>query len=80
MVFLEYSRNLRFHRELRQRLPLRTLVFSATSGLLSNSEGHLGILLEAFQGNRDASRGEAADPGTLSNCHKDIQIPIDIQE
>ena len=25
-------------------------------------EGHLGILLEACQGNRDTSRGEAGDP------------------
>ena len=33
------------------------------SGLLSSCEGHLGILLEAWQDNRNASRCEAGDQG-----------------
>ena len=35
-------------------------------------EGHLGILLEAWQGNRDATRGEAGAPVSLCSCHRDI--------
>ena len=35
-------------------------------------EGHLGILLEAWQGNRDATRGEPGDPVSLCSCHRDI--------
>ena len=50
------------------------------SGLLSSCEGHLGILLVAWQGNRDDSQGEAGDPGSLSSCHRDIGIPINYQE
>ena len=50
------------------------------SGLLSNCEGHLGSLLDAWQGNRDASRGEAGDTESLSICHIDIGIPITFQE
>ena len=37
-------------------------------------------LFEALQGNRDASRGEAGDAGSLSSCHTDIGIPINFQE
>ena len=37
-------------------------------------------LLEAWQGNTDASRGEAGDPGSVSSCHSDIGIPINFQE
>ena len=51
-----------------------------TSGLLFSCEGHLGILLMAWQGNRDDSRGEAGDPGSLSSCHRDTGIPIDYPE
>ena len=36
---------------------LNTRVFSATSGLLSSFQRHLGILLELWQGSRDASWG-----------------------
>ena len=69
-----------FPLELRRGWSLRTRICSATSGLLSNCKGHLGILLETWQGNRDASRGEAGDPGSLSSCHRDVGIPIDLQE
>ena len=50
------------------------------SGLLSTYEGHLRNLHEAWQGNTDASRGEAGDRGSLSSCQSDIGIPINFQE
>ena len=61
-------------------MALQTRFCAATSGLLSSSEGHLGILLEAWQDNRDASQYEAGDPGSLSICPRDIDIPTDFQE
>ena len=53
--------NLRYIHELRRGWPLKTRVYSATSGLMSTCEGHLRNLLEAWQGNMDASRDEAGD-------------------
>ena len=50
------------------------------SGLLSSYEGNLRNLLEASQGNMDASQGEVGDPETLSSCHSDIGIPINFQQ
>ena len=50
------------------------------SGLLCSCRGHLGAILEAWQGNRDASRGEDGDTVSLSSCHRDIGIPINFQE
>ena len=50
------------------------------SGLLSRYEGHLRNLLEPWQGNTDASRSEAGDPGSISSCHSDIGITINFQE
>ena len=50
-----------------------------TSGCPFSYEGYLRNLLEAWQGNRDASRSEAGDPGSLSICHSDIGIPINFQ-
>ena len=43
--------------------PFKTPVCSATSGLLSSYEGYLRNLHEAWQGNTDASCGEAGDRG-----------------
>ena len=43
-------------------------------------EGHLRIHLEAWQGNREISRGETGDPGSLSSCHRDIGISINFEE
>ena len=60
--------------------PLKALVCSATSGLLSTYEGHLTNLLKAWQGNTDASRGEAGDPGSLTGCHSDTGININFQQ
>ena len=64
----------------RTTAPFQTCVCSATSGLLSSYEGHLRNLLEAWQGNRDASQCEAGDPGSLSSCPRDVGIPINFQE
>ena len=61
-------------------LLFKTRVCSAKSGLLSSYEEHLQNLLEGWQGNRDPSRGEAGDPGSLSICHSDIGIPINFEE
>ena len=60
--------------------PLKTRVYSVTSGLLSSYVGHFRNLHEAWQGNTDASRGEAEDQAFLSSCHSDIGIPINFQE
>ena len=53
--FLSCNGNLGYILKLQWRLPFKTHVCSATSGLLSSCEGHLGILLDAWQGNRDTS-------------------------
>ena len=37
-------------------------------------------LFEAWQGNRDASRGEAGDPVSLPSSHRDIGISINFEE
>ena len=66
--------------ELQQGWPFKTRVGSATSGLLSSCEENFSVLLEAWEGNRDASWGEAGDPGFLSSCHRDIGIPINFQD
>ena len=51
-----------------------------TSGLLSSYEGHLRKLQEVWQGNMNASRGEAGDQVSLSRCYSDTGIPIHVQE
>ena len=55
--------NLEFNLELYQRWPFKTRDCSVISGLLSSCKGHLGILLEAWQGNREASQCEPVDQG-----------------
>ena len=47
--------------------------------LQSSYEAHIRNLLEAWQGNTDASRDEAGDGGSLSSCHSDIGLPINFQ-
>ena len=42
-------------------------------------EGHVRYLLEAWQGNTDASRGEAREPVSLYSCHRDTGIPINFK-
>ena len=62
--------------ELRQGWPFKARFCSATSGLLSSGKGHVTILLDTRQCNREASPFEVVYPGSLSSCHRDIGIPI----
>ena len=78
--FSSCGQNLGYILELRQGGPFQTRVFSAMSGLLPRCEGLLGILLESWHGNWDASPREAGDPGSLSTCHRDPGTPIHFQE
>ena len=78
--FSSCGRNLGYILEFRRGWPFKIRVCSATSGLLTSCEGLLCILIEAWQGNRDASRGEAGEPESLYSCHRDIGIPIYFQE
>ena len=55
MVFLELQQEPGFPLELPWEWPLKTHVCSVTTRLLSSCEGHLGILLEAWQSNRATS-------------------------
>ena len=76
MDFLELRREPGECSRVTAGMTLQNRVGSARSGLLSRCEGHLRILLEVWQGNRDACRGEAVDPVSLSSCHRDIGFPI----
>ena len=72
--------NLQYILELRLGWPCKRRVCSAMSGLLSSCEEHLGNLFETSQGNRQDSRGEVGDPGSLFSCHRYTGIPINFQE
>ncbi len=72
--------NLGYILELRRGWPFHPRVSSATSGLLPSCEGQLWILLEAWQGNWDASPAEAGDQGSLSTCHRNPGTPIKFHE
>ena len=78
--FLSCGGNLWYILKLRWGWPFKIGVCTAMSGLLSSYGGHLKNLLEGCLCNRDASRGEVGDPGSLSSCHRDIGIPINLQE
>ena len=79
-MFSSCHRNLGYILKLRRGWPFKTRVCSATSGLLSSYEENLRNLHEAWQGDTDASRGEAGGRGSLSSFHSDIRIPINFQE
>ena len=51
--------NLGYILELQLGLSFKATVCSVTSGFLFSYEGHLRNLLDAWEGNRDAYRGEA---------------------
>ena len=72
--------NLGYILELRRGWPFHPRVSSATSGLLPSCEGQLWILLEAWQGNCDASPAEAGDQVSLSKCHRNPGTPIKFDE
>ena len=74
------GRNLGYILHLRRGWHFKTHACSAMSGLLSSYKVCLRHLFEAWQSNRDASRGEAGDPVSLSSCHRDIGFPINFQE
>ena len=59
---------------------IKNFVCSATSGLLSSYDGHLRNLNYTWQGNTEASGGEAGDRGSLSSCKSDIGIQIHFQK
>ena len=72
MVFLELRREPGECSRVTAWMPYKICVSSVSSGLLSQCEGHLRILLEVWQGNRDVSRCEAVDPVSLSSCHREL--------
>ena len=80
MVFLELQWERQYILEKRRGWPFKTHACSAVSGFLSSYEVQLRNLFKAWQGNRDASRGEAGNLGSLSSYHRDIGIPINFQE
>ena len=72
--------NLGYILELRRGYPLKTFLFSATSGHLSSYDGQVRNLNYAWQDNTGTSGGEAGDQGSLSSWHSDIGIPTHFQE
>ena len=78
--FSRCSRNLGYILLLQRGCPFKTQVCTATSGLLSSYKGHLRNLHKAWHCNKDASRDEAGDSGSLSISHRDIRIPVNFQE
>ena len=66
--------------ELWRGWPLKTFVCSETSGLLFSYNEHRRNLNYAWQGNTDASVGEAGDRDSLSSWNSDIGIPIHFQK
>ena len=80
MVFIELQQEPGVYSHVTAWMILQSSCCSATYGLLSSYEGHLRNLLEAWQGNMDASQCEAEDLASLSSCHSDIGIPINFQQ
>ena len=80
IVFLQLRPGTEVYSRVTAGRTFNTRVCSLKSGILSSCIGHFGTLLKVLQANRDASRGEAGDPGSISNCYRDIGIPINFQE
>ena len=66
--------------EIRREWQYETRDCSATSGLLSSYEGHLGKLNYAWQENIDASGGEPGGQASLISWHSYIVIPINFHK
>ena len=66
--------------ELQRGWPFENRVCSATSGLLSSYDGHLGKLNYDWQENTEASGGEPGGQASLISCHSYIGIPINLHE
>ena len=79
-ILSSFGGNLGYILELQRGWLFKIRVCSATSGFLCSYKGKLRNLHEACQGNRDDSRGEAGDRGSLSSYHSDIGIPVNLQE
>ena len=75
-VFSSCGRHLVYILELRRGWPFETRVCSATSGLLSCYDGHLGNLNYAWQENTDASIGEPRGQASLISWHSYIGIHV----
>ena len=60
--------------------PFETRVCSATSGLLSSYDGHLGKLNYAWQENTDTSGGKPGGQVSLMSWHSYIGILINFHE
>ena len=74
MVFLKLRQEAGVPSRVTMGWPFKTRVCSAISQLQSRFQGHLWILLESWQGSRDASRVEEGDPGSLSRVP--FQLPL----
>ena len=61
MVFLQLRWEPGVHSRVTAGWPFKTRICSLTSGLLSSYEGNLRNLHEVWQGNVDASPGQAGD-------------------
>ena len=79
MDFLYLRSEPGIHSRVTAGVALNNFGFSATSGLLSCSDGHLRSLNEAWQKNTEASGGEAGDRRSRSSWYSDIGIPINFQ-
>ena len=80
LFFSSCGRNRGYILKLQWGWTFKTRVCSLTSGLLSRYEVYHGILLKAWQGNRDASLSETGDTGSLSSCYRGMGIPINFQD
>ena len=79
-VFSSCGRHLVYILELQWGWPFETRVCSATSGLLSRYDGHLGKLNYAWQENTDTSGGEPGGQASLISWQSYIGIPINFHE
>ena len=80
MIFLEFQREPGVYFRVTVWMILQSSCLFSEVRLLSSYEAHLRNLLEAWQGNTEASQYEAGDQVSLSSFDCDIGIPINIQE
>ena len=80
MVFSSCGGNLGYILELRGDDPSKLMSVQRYHDSCRVTSDNSGFSLRLRQVNRDASGGEARDPGSLSSCQRDIGIPINFQE
>ena len=78
--FSSCGRHLGYILKLQRGWPFETRVCSATLGLLSSYDGHLGKLYYAWQENTDTSGCEPGGQVSLISWHSYIGIPINFHE